>query len=80
MHTRVRAVYRQGTFVPHEPCPFPDESEVDLIVEGLTVHPPTVTDPEARRRILEQVIHSMQHNPIPPHASRFRREELHERR
>ena len=78
---RLKAIYQNGAFVPQTPCDLPENSEVDLIIETPRVIPPKVTDPEERKRILEELIQSMRDNPIPANApARFTREELHERR
>jgi hypothetical protein len=80
MNYRTKAVYRNGAFVPEKACDLPEESEVELFVQGPPVIPPEVTDPEEKQRILEELIESFERNPIPPGAPRFTREELHERR
>ena len=81
MAQRLRAIYQNGAFVPQSPCDLPENSEVDLVIERPHVLPPLVTDPEERKRILEQMVERMRSNPIPAGAPRhFTREELHERR
>lgn len=81
MAQRLRAIYQNGAFVPQSPCDLPENSEVDLVIEKPHVLPPLVTDPEERKRILEQMVERMRSNPIPADAPRhFTREELHERR
>ena len=81
MVQRLKAVYQNGAFIPQAPCDLPENSEVELIIEVPGVLPPTVTDPEERKRILEELIQNMRDNPIPANApARFTREELHERR
>jgi len=81
MVQRLKAVYQNGAFVPQTPCDLPENSEVELIIEGPRVLPPTITDPEERKRIIEELIQSMRDNPISDNApTRFTREELHERR
>jgi hypothetical protein len=42
--------------------------------------PPEITAPEERSRVIDEIVRSMQSNPIPVDAPRFTREELHERR
>jgi hypothetical protein len=42
--------------------------------------PPEITAPEERSRVIDEILRSMQSNPIPPGAPHFTREELHERR
>jgi predicted DNA-binding antitoxin AbrB/MazE fold protein len=80
MAQRLRAKYQGGAFVPDAPFHLPEGAEVELIVEGPTLVPPEVTDPEERARILDAVIRRMQENPIPPDAPPLTREALHERR
>ncbi|HEV7475319.1 MAG TPA: antitoxin family protein [Pyrinomonadaceae bacterium] len=81
MAQRLRAIYQNGAFVPQSPCDFPENSEVELVVERPHVLPPLVSDPADRKRILERLVERMRSNPIPADAPRhFTREELHERR
>jgi predicted DNA-binding antitoxin AbrB/MazE fold protein len=81
MAQRLRAIYQNGAFVPQSPCNLPENSEVDLVIERPHVLPPLMTDPNERRRILDQLVERMRANPIPADAPRhFTREELHERR
>jgi len=75
----LRAVYRAGVFVPGEACDLPENSEVDLIVQGPLVTHPEVTEQGERARILRSVTERMQRNPIPPNAQPFARDELHGR-
>lgn len=76
----VRAVYRHGAFIPETACDIPEESQVELLIQGPLVSPPAISDPEERRRVLEEIAESMRQSPFPPGAPRFGREELHERR
>lgn len=74
------AVYRDGVFVVREPCDLPQDSQVQLIVQGPFLVPPAVTDPAERIRMLSAVTERMRQNPLPPDAPRFSRDDLHERR
>ncbi len=76
----IRAVYRDGAFRPETPCDFPENSEVEILVQESRVRGPSVNDPAERHRILRQIAERMQGNPLPPGAPRFSRDELHERR
>lgn len=80
MSQRLKAIYREGVFIPQTPCDLPEDSEVELIIEEPRVIPPAVTDPLERRRILNRMVERMRANPIPANAPRFTREELHKRR
>jgi predicted DNA-binding antitoxin AbrB/MazE fold protein len=80
MSQTLKAVYRDGAFIPQTPCDLPDGAEVEITVRAPKLIPPQVTDPEERRRILKEVVDNMLANPIPENAARLTREELHERR
>ena len=80
MNYRTKAIFRGGAFVPETRCDLPEDSEVDLLVQGPLLVPPTITDPEQRARVLRQITERMKQNPIPANAPRFARDELHERR
>ena len=80
MTYRMKAVYRDGAFVPETPCELPENTTVDLVVRDATRPPPAVTDPEQRSAILRRITARMGQNAIPKDAPRFTRDELHERR
>ena len=80
MQDTVRAIYRNGTFVPVVPCQLPEETEVDVVIhDKAQINPPTVTDAAERARIRRDVVANMKKNSIPGNAPRFTRDELHER-
>ena len=79
MIDRIRAVYRDGAFRPAIPCDYPENHEVELLVQEPTVRDPSVSDSDERIRILRQITERMQKNPIPAGAPRFSRDEIHER-
>lgn len=80
MSERLKAIYRNGAFVPQTPCDLAENSEVELTVHASNIQPPLITDPVERARILKEVVQNMRDNPLPADAPRFTREELHERR
>jgi predicted DNA-binding antitoxin AbrB/MazE fold protein len=80
MNATVNAIYRNGVFVPEDACELPEGAEVRLTVEGPTVIPASVTDPEERRRIRKRIVERMRRHPLAADAPRFTREQLHERR
>jgi len=80
MSQRLKAIYREGAFIPQMPCDLPEGAEVELTIHEANTLPPKVTDPEERKRIMSELIQNMLDNPIPANAPRFTREELHERR
>lgn len=77
--TTMKAIYRDGTFVPREPCGLPEGAEVEIIVQGVPMLPAAVTDPVERQRILQALTARMKRHPLPPEAPRFTRAELHDR-
>ena len=81
MAQTLKAIYRDGAFIPQSPCDLPEGAEVEITVRAPHLIPPTVTDPEERKRILKEMVERMRANPLPADAPRrFTREELHERR
>ncbi|HXU08690.1 MAG TPA: antitoxin family protein [Blastocatellia bacterium] len=80
MSQTIRAVFRDGVFVPQQPCDLPDGSRVELTIDDPYTMPPEITDPAERAALLKEVVRSMRENPIPADAPRFTRDELHERR
>lgn len=80
MTYHTKAVYRQGAFFPVLQCDFPEDSQVDLLVQGPSVIPPPVADPEERRSILREVTNRMKQNSLPIDVPNFSRDQLHERR
>ena len=74
------AVYRDGLFVPDEPCHLADNTRVRLTLGNALISPPLITDPAEYKRVMEEVVARMKANPIPPNAPKFTREQLNERR
>ena len=79
MSKSLKAVYRRGAFIPETPCNLPEDSEVELIVQGPVLTRPEVADPKERASILSNLVARMQQNVLPQTAPRFARESLHER-
>ena len=70
MTYHTKATYRQGAFFPELQCNLPEDSQVDLFVQGPSVVPPVVTDGEEQSRILRQVTDRMKQNPLPPESAK----------
>jgi len=79
MSKSLKAVYRRGAFIPETPCNLPEESEVELIVQGPVLTQPEIVDPKERASILSKLVARMRQNVLPKTAPRFSRESLHER-
>jgi len=75
-HSRIKAVYRDGTFVPRTPLRLPDESEVELSIEAIDTKPVDELERQAR---LELLIARMRSQPIEGNPPKLTRDELHER-
>ena len=80
MIRELKAVFRNGAFIPQEPCEIPEDTEVRLIVQPSGLQPPQITDPAERAAVLQRMIERMQRSCVPPEAFPISREELHERR
>jgi hypothetical protein len=63
MIRRLKAVFRDGVFVPTSSGDLPDQAEVDLLVQGPSVSPPDVTDPDEKAAILREVTERMKADP-----------------
>ncbi|HWW77396.1 MAG TPA: antitoxin family protein, partial [Pyrinomonadaceae bacterium] len=71
MSQTLKAVYRDGAFIPQTPCDIPEGAEVEITVRAPNLIPPKVTDPEERRRLMDELIQNMLDNPIPDNAPRL---------
>lgn len=77
---RIRAVFRDGKFVPVESCQLLESQEVELTVESPHISLPTNTDPAVRARAMEELVARMKGQPLRPDAPKLTRDEMHERR
>jgi hypothetical protein len=83
MSLRLKAVYKNGAFVPitnGEELNVPENSEVELTVHNSNVMPATVRTREERERALGELFESWDAHPLRPDAPRLTRDEMHERR
>jgi predicted DNA-binding antitoxin AbrB/MazE fold protein len=76
----IRALFKDGVFVPQEHIELTDGSNVEILVRDSKVRSPSVSDPDERRRMMDYLIASFRRNPIPAGARKLTRDELHERR
>ena len=79
MKQTVTAIYKDGVFHPDNPCDLPEGARVELEVGQPGVRPPTITDPEERRRVLKGVVKSMMDQPLPADFPKLTRDQIHER-
>ncbi|PZV07647.1 MAG: DUF104 domain-containing protein [Leptolyngbya sp.] len=80
MTQTLRAIYRNGVFVPQAAFDLPEGTEVELLIQPPKVLSPPVTEPEAKKQFLKRLIERMQQNPIPVDAPHFIWDLLHEHR
>ena len=73
----IRAIFRDGKFVPEQPCVIPNNAQVELTVTSRSDQHPI--DPAARAQEMADIVAAMMNNPLPADAPRFTRDELHER-
>ncbi len=77
---RIRAVFKDGKFVPRENCELPEAAEVELVIEPSNTFSPVVADPVQRQKILGELVQRMMSQPLAQNAPKLSRDELHERR
>ena len=83
MSLRLKAVYKDGTFVPltnGEKLNVPENTEVELTVHNPYLVPAKATSDEERERALRELIESWDAHPLRPDAPRLTRDEMHQRR
>jgi hypothetical protein len=82
MSLRLKAIYKDGTFVPlnGEKLDVPENAEVELTVHNPYVVPAKATTDEERQRALSELIESWEKHPLTGDPPRLTRDELHERR
>jgi hypothetical protein len=80
MSQKLKAVYHGGAFVPQAPCDVPEDSEVELLIQGPFLLSAEVMEPGERDHILKTLVKRMKLNPLPLEARSFTRDEVHERR
>ena len=83
MSVRLRAIYKDGTFVPlpnGEKLDVKENAEVELTVHDPYVLPAKATTDEERERALRDLLESWDKYPLRPDAPHLTRDELHERR
>ena len=83
MSVRLKAIYRDGTFVPltnGEKLNVTENAEVELTVHTPNVLPTKATSQEERERALRELFASWDAHPLRPDAPRLTRDEMHERR
>jgi predicted DNA-binding antitoxin AbrB/MazE fold protein len=81
MPESIRAIFRDGAFVPVVPCSLPEETEVEIVVQGAPrIIPPLEADAAKRAEIKKRLLDRMSKSPLPPDAPKLTRDQLHERR
>ncbi len=83
MSVRLKAIHRDGTFVPltnGEKLNVPENAEVELTVHNPYILPATATSDEDRERAVRELIESWEKHPLRADAPRLTRDEMHERR
>lgn len=83
MSVRLKAIYRDGAFVPvptGEKFSLPENVEVEITVHDPYAVPPTAASPEERERALRELFASWDAHPLRADAPHLTRDELHERR
>jgi hypothetical protein len=82
MSLRLKAIYKDGAFVPitnGEKLNVSENAEVEITVHDPYVLAPTATSDEERERALRELLESWQQHPLTGDAPHLTRDELHER-
>ena len=82
MSLRLKAIYKDGAFVPitnGEKLNVSENAEVEITVHDLSSLP-TATNDEDRERALRELFASWDAHPLRADAPRLTRDEMHERR
>ena len=83
MSLRLKAIYKDGAFVPipnGEKLNVSENAEVEITVHDPYVVSATATSAEERKRALRELMESWEQHPLKGDAPRLTRDELHERR
>lgn len=83
MSFRLKAIYKDGTFVPisnGEKLNVSENAEVEITVHDPSGLPSTVSSNEERERALHELFASWDAYPLRADAPRLTRDEMHERR
>jgi len=83
MSLRLKAIYKDGAFVPisnGEKLNVSENAEVEITVHDPSGLPPTATSDEERERALRELFASWDAHPLRADAPRLTRDEMHERR
>ncbi|MDJ0731670.1 MAG: antitoxin family protein [Crocosphaera sp.] len=68
MLKKVKATYRNGTFIPNTPCNLPDNTEVEFMVNCSSEYGQDILDPQTRKAILNALLTRMRQSSFIPHA------------
>ena len=83
MSLRLKAIYRDGTFIPltnGEKLDVPENAEVELTVHNPYLVPAKATTDQERESALRELFASWDAHPLRADAPRLTRDEMHERR
>ncbi|HKC62876.1 MAG TPA: hypothetical protein VKB86_04530 [Pyrinomonadaceae bacterium] len=83
MSLRLKAIYKDGAFVPltnGEKLNVLENAEVEITVHDSYLIPPKAASEEERERALQELLESWRQHPLSGDAPRLTRDELHERR
>jgi hypothetical protein len=83
MSVKLKAIYRDGAFVPipnGEKLNVSENAEVEITVHAPYVLPPTATSEEERECALRELFASWDAHPLRADAPHLTRDEMHERR
>ncbi len=59
MNQKVKAIYKDGTFIPQANCSLPDNAEVEIAIYRERLANGDIIDPEARKEVLNTLLKRM---------------------
>ncbi len=68
MLKKVKATYRNGTFIPNTPYDLPENTEVELMINCPSEYAQDVLDPATRKAILHELLTRMRQSSLMAHA------------
>ncbi len=70
MLKKVKATYRNGTFIPNTPCYLPNHTEVELMIDVTSESAHSIVDRETCKQILDALLSRMRKSSLMTQVNR----------
>ncbi len=67
----IKAIYRNGIFIPQVPCTYINNSEIELIIQPSPAQKIEIIDPETRQEILHSLLRRMRQTSLNVYVRRL---------